>query len=70
MATLRPRQVECLDSIHNEYLAGCYQQLVVSATGTGKAVIIANIPQQMHDLLPGKMLVFAHREELAEPVSE
>ena len=62
--SLRPRQVECLDSIRNEYLAGCYQQLVVAATGIGKAVILANIKRHMADLLPGKMLVFAHREEL------
>ena len=34
--SLRPRQDECLDSIRNEYLAGCYQQLVVAATGIGK----------------------------------
>jgi superfamily II DNA or RNA helicase len=61
---LRPRQIECLDSIRNEYLAGCYQQLVVAATGIGKAVILANIRRHMLDLLPGKMLVFAHREEL------
>ena len=40
MGTLRERQVECLESIRNEYLAGCYQQLVVSATGTGKAVVL------------------------------
>jgi ATP-dependent helicase IRC3 len=53
-----------LDSIRNEYLAGCYQQLVVAATGIGKAVILANIKRHMADLLPGKMLVFAHRDEL------
>ena len=64
MLELRPRQIECLDSIRNEYLAGCYQQLVVAATGIGKAVILANIRRHMLDLLPGKMLVFAHREEL------
>jgi ATP-dependent helicase IRC3 len=67
---LRPRQTECLDAIHNEYLAGCYQQLVVAATGTGKAVIIANIKQRMADLLPGRMLVFAHREELVNQLVE
>jgi ATP-dependent helicase IRC3 len=61
---LRNRQVECLDSIRNEYLAGCYQQLVVAATGVGKAVILSNIKRHMADLLPGKMLVFAHRDEL------
>ena len=64
MPELRPRQVECLDSIRNEYLAGCYQQLVVAATGIGKAVILANLKSHMADLLPGKLLVFAHREEL------
>lgn len=63
---LRLRQVECLDAIHNEYLAGVYQQLVVAATGTGKAVILANIRRRMKDLLPGKVLVFAHREELVD----
>lgn len=62
----RPRQDECLEAIRNEYLAGTYQQLVVAATGTGKAVIIANIKRHMADLLPGKMLLFAHREELIE----
>lgn len=62
----RPRQYECLEAIRNEYLAGVYQQLVVAATGTGKAVIIANIKRHMADLLPGKMLVFAHRDELVK----
>lgn len=70
MPELRPRQVECLDSIRNEYLAGCYQQLVVAATGIGKAVILANIRRHMLDLLPGKMLVFAHREELVKQLVE
>jgi len=40
---LRERQVECLDSIRNEYLAGCYQQLVVAATGTGKVSLKSGI---------------------------
>ena len=70
MPELRPRQVECLDSIRNEYLAGCYQQLVVAATGIGKAVILANIRRHMLDLLPGKMLVFAHRDELVKQLIE
>lgn len=43
-----------------------YQQLVVAATGIGKAVILANLKGKMHDLLPGKMLVFAHRTELVD----
>ena len=68
--SLRPRQVECLDSIRNEYLAGTYQQLVVAATGIGKAVILSNIRRHMLDLLPGKMLVFAHRDELVKQLIE
>jgi superfamily II DNA or RNA helicase len=64
MPELRPRQIECLEAIRNEYLAGVYQQLVVAATGIGKAVILSNLRRHMLDLLNGKMLVFAHREEL------
>jgi len=67
---LRDYQVECLDAVRNEYMAGIYQQLVVAATGTGKAVIIANLKRKMQDLLPGKMLVFAHREELVSQLIE
>lgn len=63
---LRPRQIECLDAIRNEYIAGTCQQLIVAATGFGKAVVIANIRMKMSDLLPGKILVFAHREELVD----
>jgi superfamily II DNA or RNA helicase len=70
MLELRPRQDECLDSIRNEYLAGVYQQLVVAATGIGKAVILANLRRKMLDLLGGKMLVFAHREELVNQLVE
>ena len=66
MGTLRTRQVEALDSILAEYVAGVRQQLVVAATGTGKAVIIANIMPRLRHLLPGKALVFAHREELVD----
>lgn len=36
--SLRPRQLECLDAIRNEYLAGCFQQLVVMATGCGTGI--------------------------------
>lgn len=63
---LRPRQEECLDAIRKEYLSGCHQQLVVQATGTGKTVVFSHIRNKMRDLLPGKLLVFAHREELVD----
>lgn len=61
---LRKRQEECLDSILQNYLDQVYQQLIVQATGTGKMVVISNIYQKMRHLLPGKMLVLAHTEEL------
>jgi superfamily II DNA or RNA helicase len=36
------------------------------ATGCGKAVIIANIQRKMRHLLPGKVLVFVHTDELVK----
>ena len=66
MLALRPRQDECLDAILAAYTEGTRQQLVVQATGTGKAVVIANIMRKMRHLLPGKVLVFVHTEELVK----
>jgi superfamily II DNA or RNA helicase len=51
--TLRPYQVECINSIP---LSGSY--LIQMATGLGKTVTFANIPRK------GKMLILSHREEL------
>ena len=66
MFSLRPRQEECLDAILAAYTEGIHQQLVVQATGTGKAVVIANLARKMRQHLPGKMLVFVHTEELVK----
>jgi ATP-dependent helicase IRC3 len=66
MLQLRPRQVECLDAILKEYMGGLRQQLVVMATGCGKAVLIANIQSKLRHLLAGKVLVFVHTEELVK----
>src|ERR1019366_10051377 len=66
MLTLRQRQVECLDAILAAYGEGIHQQLVVQATGTGKAVLIAGIQRKMRHLLPGKVLVFVHTDELVK----
>ena len=66
MLSLRPRQNECLDAILTAYVEGLRQLLVVKATGTGKAVVIANIQKKVQHLLNGKVLVFAHREELVD----
>lgn len=67
----RKYQDSCLDEIFTNYLAKVHQQLVVMATGTGKAVIIARLYEKFKDLFNVpmfggklKILVFAHREEL------
>jgi len=62
----RQYQDDCLANIAQAYREGCYQQLVVCATGTGKAVIAARLYAKATELLghKPKMLVFAHREEL------
>ena len=67
---LRPYQEECLDAILSKYVEGIRRQLVVKATGTGKAVVIANIQKKFKHLLPGKVLVFVHTEELVDQLVE
>jgi superfamily II DNA or RNA helicase len=62
----RDYQATGLSNVRTEYLAGVHQQLIVMATGTGKTVVFSQIRALMHDLLSGKMLVFAHREELVD----
>ena len=60
--TLRPYQIEALESIQHHLDKGIVKQLVVLPTGAGKTVIFSNIPQTIKDSLP--MLVLAHRGEL------
>lgn len=62
--SLRQYQKDCLDSILHEYVAGCRHQLVVLATGAGKTLIAAHLPELFKTVLPGKMLFVAHRNEL------
>lgn len=63
---LRDYQTECLDAVLTAYLEGVHQQLIVMATGTGKAVLIANLPRKLRSHISGKMLVFVHTEELVK----
>lgn len=63
---LRPYQEECLAAIEADFLAGIHQLLVVAATGTGKTVVFSKLIARMRKYLPGKVLVFAHREELVD----
>ncbi len=64
----RPYQNECVESIITNWKQGIHQQLIAMSTGTGKAVIIARAIKEVWPLLTpvGKVLVFAHREELVD----
>lgn len=64
--SLRTYQNDCLDSVVKSYDAGVTRQLVTMATGTGKTVVFANLPERLHHKLPGQMWVIAHREELID----
>lgn len=63
---LRPYQEATLSAITESYDKGVRQQLVASATGTGKSVVLAHLPELMKTRLPGQMLVLVHREELVD----
>ncbi len=63
---LRDYQNNCLANILREYVAGCRQQLCVLATGVGKTLIAAHLPETLRGVLPGKMLFVAHRDEILQ----
>lgn len=67
---LRPYQQATLDAVESSYQKGVRRQLISLATGTGKTVIFSNLPQKMHAVLPGQMLVLAHREELIHQAAD
>src|ERR1700690_57476 len=67
---LRTYQQEALDAVLMEYVNGVHQQLLVAATGTGKTVIFSHLWDKMYHLLPGKMLIIVHREELVRQNAE
>jgi superfamily II DNA or RNA helicase len=66
MFTLFDYQQECEQAVIDHRKQGILQQLVVMATGTGKTVVFSSIIKRMLPLLGGKVLVFAHREELVD----
>lgn len=63
---LRPYQNDCIAAIRDGLAKGVNRQLVVMATGTGKTVCFANLPTHLDAVMPGRMLVLAHREELID----
>ena len=70
--TLRQYQLDTLEAITTSHRAGLNRLLVRSATGTGKTVCFAQLPQALDTWLANfpkgerKMLVIAHREELLD----
>lgn len=62
----RPYQDAALEAVRTEYQRGVRQQLLSMATGTGKTVVFSQLPNKMSDILPGQMMVLAHREELID----
>jgi superfamily II DNA or RNA helicase len=65
--SIRPYQEKCLQGIKANLEAGFYRQMVVSATGTGKTVLVANLPASLGIR---RMLVLAHRDELLAQAAE
>lgn len=66
MTGLRPYQEECIKAVIEEYYQDTHQQLIVCSTGTGKTVIFSKLIGILKHFLPGKTLIFAHREELVD----
>lgn len=62
----RPYQFACHTAIASNFTAGVNHQLVSMATGTGKTVIFAQLPDKLKHVLPGQSIILAHREELID----
>ena len=67
---LRPYQIETLNAITAAFQRGVTRQLVALPTGCGKTVIFSNLPAALRDILPGQILVLAHREELLDQAAD
>jgi ATP-dependent helicase IRC3 len=65
---LRPYQLKCLSNIRARREAGVRRQLISQATGTGKTVCFANLPEDMPK--GAQMHMIAHRMELIEQGAE
>ncbi len=63
--TLRPIQVDFYGNVQKEWDVGHKNVMGVSATGSGKTVVIAHA---MHDE-PGASIAIAHRQELVSQIS-
>lgn len=62
----RDYQEQCEASVLQHLSEEVRQQLVVMATGTGKTVVFSKLIGKLKPMFLGKVLVFAHREELVD----
>lgn len=65
---LRPYQTGSLDKSLERYHAGVNRQLIVMATGLGKAVLFAALRQ--HHNFQKRVMILVHREELAKQAAD
>ena len=70
MLHLRPYQENCLCAIHDAAKRGVRRQLIVQATGLGKAVQAASLPGFLKLPKDRRMLVLVHRDELCFQMAE
>ncbi len=67
---LRPYQIETQQAIVDARKRGCRAQLVSLATGLGKSVVIATLPELLELRPTDVALVVAHRDELISQLVE
>jgi superfamily II DNA or RNA helicase len=67
---LRPYQIEAQQAIVDALKRGCRAQLVSLATGLGKSVVIATLPELLELRPTDVTLVVAHRDELVSQLVE
>lgn len=67
---LRPYQEEALLTFEKLYNRGVNRQLLAAATGTGKTIVAAHLPEAFPDLFRRGMMMVAHRKELVFQAAE
>ncbi len=67
---LRDYQQECIDNISKARENGVSKMLCVSPTGSGKAVVLAHVPQALGQKQGEQSLVLVHRKELVTQLAE